>query len=110
MHRNLFSNGHTTTEVYEAMLKHQIRDERIVLIADIGLIAGIWMATRASADDRFLWLVLIAVCGMTALRFFIYMSNRNHLLHRLDWEWAKQREDSDEASRMDRLRRGIRED
>ena len=110
MHRNLFSNGHTTTEVYEAMLKHQIRDERIVLIADIGLIAGIWMATNASADDRFLWLVLIAVCGMTALRFFIDMSNRNLLLHRLDWEWAKQREDSDESLRMDRLRRGIRED
>lgn len=110
MHTNLFSNGHTTTEVYEAMLKHQKRDGRIVLIADLGLMAGLWMATRASGEDRFIWLALIAICGMTALRHFIDMSNRNHFLHRLDWDVVKQREDAEEAYRMDRLRRGIRED
>ena len=110
MHRNLFSNGHTTTEVYEAMLKHQKRDKWIVVIADLGLLTGLWMATNVSGHDRFVWLALIAICGMTALRYFIDMSNRNHFLHRLDWELAKQREETSEARRMDRLRQGISEE
>lgn len=105
MHTNLFSNGHTTTEVYAAMRKHQKRDQTIVAIADLGLMASIWMSTRASGGDRLIWFLLIAFCAMIALRYFIDMSNRNSFLHRLDWDEAKRREDAEEAYRLDRLRR-----
>ena len=105
MHTNLFANGHTTSEVYEALVKHQKRDQTIVMIADLGLAASIWMTTRTSGQDRVIWLVLIAFTGMTALRYFIDMSNRNSLLHRLDWDEAKARESADDAYRLERYRR-----
>lgn len=104
MHTNLFANGHTTRDVYEALVNHQKRDQTIVLVADLGLAASIWMAARTSGQDRLIWFVLIAFTGMTALRYFIDMSNRNSFLHRLDWDEAKAREIADEARRPDRWR------
>tara|TARA_R110002033_G_scaffold162231_1_gene198891 strand:- start:286 stop:561 length:276 start_codon:yes stop_codon:yes gene_type:complete len=86
MHQNLFQNGHAHAEVYEAIRADYARDSKAVKFFD-----AIWIgALIAGLIDLFelssLWFVLAAIFTMISLRYFVDQSNRNHMLHRIDWD------------------------
>lgn len=95
MHTNLFSAGHSTDEVYQALGEHQARDHRTLRFLDLATAAALIGAlTNFNGWGTGLW-VAAAFLGLSSTRYFIDTSNRNFFMHRLDWEAAV----SDEASR-----------
>lgn len=86
MHINLFSTGHSTDQVYNALAEYQARDARMVRILDMVTAATLIGAlTNFNGWGMGLW-VATAFLGLSSTRYFVDMSNRNFLLHRLDWD------------------------
>lgn len=88
MHTDLFSAGHSTDEVYQALGEHQIRDHRTLRFLDLATaLALIGALTNFNGWGTGLW-VAAAFLGLSSTRYFIDTSNRNFFMHRLDWEAA----------------------
>ncbi|MEG8041304.1 hypothetical protein QP164_00150 [Sphingomonas sp. LR59] len=92
MHIDLFDTGHSTDEVYRALCEHQARDARTLRILDIATAAALIGAlTDFNGWGMGLW-VAAAFLGLSSTRYFVDTSNRNFLMHRMDWDAAALRE------------------
>lgn len=92
MRKSLFSSGHSTDEVYQSLLNDQKRDGRFVRILDFGGAALFVIAAVSGAKDGWPWFVGAVAIGFCAIRYFIDLSNRNFMLHMIDWQRAQQHE------------------
>lgn len=96
LHNNLFRNGHSKREVRQALKDHYVRDSKIIQVSDA--VTGFSVGYIAHQQSALVGVAVFAgvFSALISLRLFIDQSNRNHFLHRLDWEDALKRKDEDE--------------
>lgn len=92
MHTNLFTNGHSTSEVYRFLVKDYTRDSRTLQILDGLAIACLLGGLNDWLGKADLFWFGFWLCAAAALRYFIDQSNRKHLLHKIDWDFARENE------------------
>jgi hypothetical protein len=94
MHTNLFFSG-SKREIYEALdrdLKRDIRHGQFWLAT---FVICLIVAATNGVNDGWPWLSASILLGANTLRWFIEASNRNFLMHAIDWiEANRQGEDS----------------
>lgn len=97
MHVNMFSYGHSRSEVREGLNQHQKRDGRILSTLDIVFGLCLLFLVRHLSADNAAAIVVGAIAGISAMRYFVDQSVRNFFLHRLDWDEAESRPDDNSA-------------
>ena len=88
MHTNLFSYGHTRSEVKEGMNAHQKRDSKVINVLDLVLGICLIYLVRNQAPLDAAAIVIGAFVALSGMRYFVDQSVRNYYLHRLDWDDA----------------------
>jgi hypothetical protein len=85
MHHNLFAHVESPGEVYRAMQDHMKRDNRITAI--VGPLAWVCfaLALKQGPGDGWPWLVGGIAASFLCLNYFVDNSNRNFMLHTIDW-------------------------
>jgi len=91
MHNNLFAHVASSREVYQLMQDHMTRDDRIAAI--LGSVATFCFvfALILGSGNGWPWLVGGVAASFFWLIFFIDNSNRNSVLHMIDWIEATKR-------------------
>lgn len=91
MHTNMFSHGATQDEVYAALQEDEANDSKTIRFMDIVLVVATIYLVRDLPTWDLVAVLAIAFAGMRRLFFFIDQSNRNFLMHMLDWQRAMER-------------------
>ena len=86
MHTNMFSYGHTRSEVKEGMNAHQKRDSKVLNVLDLVLGICLLYLVRSQAPLDAAAIIIGATAALSGMRYFIDQSVRNFYLHRLDWD------------------------
>jgi hypothetical protein len=89
MHINMFSQGHSRSEVRAGLNAHQKRDSRVLGVLDLVLGACLLYLVRNQPALDAVVLFIAVVAALSGMRYFIDQSVRNFYLHRLDWEDAQ---------------------
>jgi hypothetical protein len=88
-HGHVFGSAGSIGEAYQTLLDHQVRDTR--RFQWLGLCGGLLFATAMLWPEQ--WRFLCFVGGASifqSMMYFIDMSNRNFLLHLIDYYEAKE--------------------
>ena len=89
MHENLFAYG-DVREVYEGLQRDYKRDVRQIQIMDaVGVVAVVYLARHLSGWDYVAAIVLFVIV-LGRLNTFIDNSNRNFMMHMIDWHNARE--------------------
>ena len=86
MHSNLFGYFSTTHAVYEKLLSdHKADSKKISILQGLFGLSLVGALNDFGGASKALWF-FAALFGLQALQFFIDQSNRNFLLHWIEYE------------------------
>lgn len=86
MHTNLFSRGHSKSDVRMAMSEDQKQGSRMVKLFDLVLGVCLLVLVRDLPTIDAIAVFVGVVAALSGLRYFVDQSVRNFYLHRLDWD------------------------
>jgi hypothetical protein len=91
MHNNLFTHGDRRA-VYESLQRDCKRDHRQCQIMDVALFATVAFLARHLSGWDFAAVVVATVVVISRINTFVDNSNRNFLMHMIDWMDARDAE------------------